>query len=413
MVNKMKILLIASAIGKSPEVVSYSFVFEEAYRLAKRGFEIHVVRRSFTDEDGEASFNLYFYGLGSRKFNMKAVRMLLRNLTEYPIYSFLRNPKAFYLESLYAWRALSVAGKIRPDLIHAHFAYPEGFVGYLVKKALNIPLVITVHGYDVLTEPSIGYGIRLKKSYNALVEKTLNSADAIICNSKALYDEVVKIVKDRSKIYLIYNATDLKRFTLIDRDEARTKLGLPKDKFIVFTVRIHEPKYGVEYLIRAVPLVVSKAKNVLFIVGGEGSLRKYHENLAKMLGVSDYVAFTGRIPQSLLPLYYAASDVVVVPSLQEAWGLVATEALASGKPVIASNVGGLREQVIDGFNGFLVPPRDPKAIAEKILYFLENPSEIERMGLNGRKLAEEKFDIEKRVDKIIELYNSVLKNTYS
>jgi len=79
-----------------------------------------------------------------------------------------------------------------------------------------------------------------------------------------------------------------------------------------------------------------------------------------------------------MPYYYASSDIVLVPSLQESWGLIATEAMASAWPVIASNVGGLREQVIDGFNGFLVPPKSPKAIADRILYFLENPSEVER-----------------------------------
>jgi len=109
-----------------------------------------------------------------------------------------------------------------------------------------------------------------------------------------------------------------------------------------------------------------------------------------------------------MPYYYASSDIVVVPSLQESWGLIATEAMASGRPVIASSVGGLREQVVDGFNGFLVPPRDPRAIADRILYFLENPSEVERMGLNGRRLAEERFDVEKRVNKIIELYDSLI-----
>jgi len=404
----MRVLLVSSNVGKSPEDVMYSFVFDEAYRLARRDLEIHVVRASFTDEDGEYSFGMYFYGLGHRKLRPEALYMLLRNTIQYSFRTLIRNPEAIYFENLYAWRALGVAERIKPDLIHAHFAYPEGFVGCAVKKRISVPLVVTVHGYDILTEPSAGYGIRLKRSYDELVRKVLECTDAVICNSRALYDEVAKIVKESSKIHLIYNATDLKRFIPMDRGEARAKLGLPKDKFIVFTVRHHEPKYGIEYLIRATPFVLSRSKDVLFVIGGDGSLRKYHENLVRMLDTSKYVVFVGRIPQSLLPLYYTASDVVVVPSLQEAWGLIATEAMASGKPVIASAVGGLREQVIDGFNGFLVPPRDPRAIADRILYFLENPSEIERMGLNGRRLAEERFDIEKRIDSIVELYNSLI-----
>jgi glycosyltransferase involved in cell wall biosynthesis len=82
--------------------------------------------------------------------------------------------------------------------------------------------------------------------------------------------------------------------------------------------------------------------------------------------------------------------------------------MACGKPVVASRVGGLPDQIIDGYNGFLVPPRDPKALADRILYLLENPSEARRMGLNGRKLAVERFDIEKRVDKIVKLYQELV-----
>jgi glycosyltransferase involved in cell wall biosynthesis len=84
--------------------------------------------------------------------------------------------------------------------------------------------------------------------------------------------------------------------------------------------------------------------------------------------------------------------------------------MACGKPVIGTRVGGIVDQVIDGFNGFLVPPRDHEAIAKKILYLLENPSEMKRMGLNGRRLAEERFNIEKRVDKIVKIYKKLVEN---
>jgi len=265
---------------------------------------------------------------------------------------------------------------------------------------------------DILTEPATGYGIRLKRGYDALVRKVLSCADAVICNSRALYDEALKIVDDPDKLRLRYHGVDLKLFTPREKDEARVRLGLPLDKYIIFTAKpyIHRPQYGIEYLIKSIPEVLPKKKDLLIIIGGDGPLKSFHEELAKSLGISNYVVFMDQIPRGLMPYYYAASDVVVVPSLQEAWGLVATEAMASGRPVIASSVGGLKEQVINGFNGFLVPPRDPRAIADRILYFLENPSEAERMGLNGRRLAEERFDMEKRIDRIIELYNSLIQD---
>lgn len=140
-------------------------------------------------------------------------------------------------------------------------------------------------------------------------------------------------------------------------------------------------------------------------------MRKYHEQLARKLDIKNNVIFTGRIPRVELPYYYAASDVVVVPSLQEAWSLVVTEAMASGKPVIGTNVGGIPDQIIDGYNGFLVPPRNPKSIAEKILWLYENQDQTKKMGMCGRKLVEEKFDINKRIDKILKLYKQLYVNS--
>ncbi|MEM2487710.1 MAG: glycosyltransferase family 4 protein, partial [Thermoproteota archaeon] len=127
------------------------------------------------------------------------------------------------------------------------------------------------------------------------------------------------------------------------------------------------------------------------------------------LGVKEKVIFTGRISRNEVPYYYAMSDIVVVPSLQEAFGLVISEAMSSGKPVIGSKVGGIPDQIIHGYNGFLVQPRNPEEIAEKIVWLIENPEKAKQMGRNGRILAEEKFNIDRRIDRIIQLYKEVLR----
>ncbi|MEM3137472.1 MAG: glycosyltransferase [Thermofilaceae archaeon] len=401
------VLVVSARVGTSPEAIPYSFVFDEVVRLAKRGVEVHVVRLDPEKSGGYClSYGVHFHSI-KPKMNLRVMDTLICSLMRSLPLGVFRNLSNMYLESYYAMHAAELLRTL--DLVHAHFAYPEGLVGYLAAVKVGKPLIITVHGYDILTEPSIGYGVRLSKRYDFLVRKVLNAADAVICNSRALYREVRRIAKSKDKVHLIFNGVDLKRFNPnIDLLEARRRLGLLLDHFLVFTVRPHAPKYGIEYMIRAIPYVVSRREDVLFVVGGEGPQRRYHEELAKGLGVADRIIFTGAIPQAFLHLYYAACDVVIVPSLQEAWGLVVTEALASGKPVIGSNVGGIKDQIIDGFNGFLVPPRDSQAIAERILYFIDNPSEARRMGMNGRRLAEESFNIEKRICKIIQLYERVL-----
>jgi glycosyltransferase involved in cell wall biosynthesis len=116
----------------------------------------------------------------------------------------------------------------------------------------------------------------------------------------------------------------------------------------------------------------------------------------------------GAIPSNQKPHYFAESDIVVIPSLQEAFGLVVSEAMASGKPVVGSRVGGIPDQIIDGYNGFLVQPKNPLEIAEKILWLTDNPSVAKHMGRRGRDMVERKFNIEKRIETILSLYEKLL-----
>jgi len=401
----MKVLIVSSNVGRSSSEIMYSFVFDEIFRLAKRGIEVHAGRLKF--EGSGFSYGIHFHDI-DKKFKLQALLLGFRSLSSYPLISLIRSPKVIYGEFLYGYHVSNILKKIKPDLIHAHFAWPEGWVSYLAKKYLKqeIALVVTLHGYDILVERSVNYGIRLRKQYDFLVKRVLDEAKAIIVASKAVYEECNKLC-NKSKIYLIPNGVDIKRFTPeLDASKFREKLGI-QDELVVFTVRHHQPKYGIEYLLRAAPSVLEEYKDVIFIIGGDGPLKKYHEELALKLKIRDKTIFTGHISQSELPYYYALSSIVVVPSLQEAWGLVVTEAMASGKPVIGSDVGGIKDQIINGYNGFLVPPRAPEALADKILYFLKNQDEIKRMGRNGRKLAEEKFDIEKRIDVIVSLYEEI------
>jgi len=403
----MNVLVVSAPVGRSPREIAYSFVFDEVVRLAKRGLNVSVARFRFEGDAKACGVSFYDVPRGQ----VFTLFLGLNKIAFFPINALLRSPFSLYSELLYSKHIEDLIKRLEPDLLHAHFAYPEGWAAYLAKVGLRqrVPLIVTLHGYDILVEPSVGYGIRLNKHHEALVKKVLNASDAIIVASRAVFNEVASFVKDLEKIHLVPNGVDTRRFNpKLNGDIIRNQLAI-EDKQIIFTIRYHSPRYGISYLLLAVKLILNKRRDAVFVIGGDGPLLDYHKNLTRRLGISSHVFFTGRIPQEELPLYYAASDVVVVPSLQEAWGLVATEAMACGKPVVASRVGGLPDQVIDGYNGFLVPPRDPKALADRIMYFLENPSEARRMGLNGRRLAEERFDIEKRIDKIIKVYDDLLK----
>lgn len=399
------VALLSTAVTPSPEDSSYSFIFDEARRLAEKGVNLHIIRAK-VGEDFDA-FGLHFHDL-HRKIGYASITASLRSLTSHPRSSFWRNPKKFYREARYASSAVEVikAGKL--DLIHAHFAYPEGLVGAFCKRETEKPLIITLHGYDIVVDTSVRYGIRLDKSMDYLVRFALNQADAVIGASVAVCEEAKRIVDDSHKVHLIPNGVDLGRFNpRLDGSQLRRKLGID-ERPAVFSLRRHEPKYGLEYLIRAVPIIRRSLKDVVFVIGGVGPLLDIHRKLAEYLGVSDLVIFPGKIPQDELPAHYAMCNLTVVPSVQEAFGLVAAEAMACGKPIVATRVGGLPDQVIDGRNGFLVQPKSPEAIADRVVWLIEHPIEARRMGTEGRKLAEEKFDIDRRADSILNLYRTVL-----
>lgn len=403
--KRISVAVISGAVGKTPEEITHSFVFDEVYRLAKRGINVHVIRSKI--EKDSFSYGIHFHGI-AKKFDIRAFNLLLRNITSYPTISLLRKPTSIYWENLYALNVSKVIGKNNIDLIHAHFAHREGLVGLLAKRITGKPLIVMCHGYDILIEPSVKYGVRLSKRINSIVSRVLNEADAVITASKATFNEARKIVKNSKKVHLIPNAVDIQRFNpTLNGSKIRKRLGIGNHT-VVFTLRAHEPQYGLEYLIRAVPIVAKEREDVLFVIGGDGSLRGYHEQMAVKLGVKEKIIFTGKIHRNEVPYYYAMSDIVVVPSLQEAFGLVVSEAMACGKPVIGSRVGGIPDQINDGYNGFLVQPRNAKEIAEKIIWLVENPEKAKQMGTNGRKMVEEKFDINRRIDSIISLYKTLL-----
>jgi glycosyltransferase involved in cell wall biosynthesis len=406
--NKISVAVAAPQIGISPESISYSFVFDEVYYLAGKGLDVHVIR----EFQGGTSlcYGIYFHGL-EKLVDVSTSISTLENLPMYPPVSLLRRPATIYWENLFARNISKVVIDYKADLIHAHFAYPQGLAGLIAKKKTKKPLVVMVHGIDILVEPQTHYGLRLSKSIDAAVRWVLNDADLVIAASNATYNEACTIVRQTDKVRLIPNAVDTAKFhPSLDCSWLKKKLNIENCN-VVFSLASHRPVYGLEYLIRAVPIVTKEKHDVIFVIGGDGSLRGFHERLAAELGVKEKIKFVGQIPRSQTPYYFGISDMLVVPNLQMAFGIVVSEAMACGKPVISSKVSGALDQIVDGYNGFLVAPKSPTEIAEKILWLLDNPSDAKRMGLRGRGIVEKKFNMETRIEHILLLYQELLEET--
>jgi D-inositol-3-phosphate glycosyltransferase len=230
------------------------------------------------------------------------------------------------------------------------------------------------------------------------VERELmDAADALVASTAADRDDMVDFYgADPAKIAVVPPGVDLDLFRPIPPDEARRALGQGDDHRMILFVGRMDPVKGLDTLVRAMALVVEadprwRENACLCVIGGDrgddpgrmDAEMARIERLRMELGLGDVVSFLGPQPQEALPLYYSAAQVVVVPSRYESFGMVALEAMACGTPVIASEVGGLSTLVRDGRTGFLVPDRDPQALADRLLPLLADRELRAALGAQG------------------------------
>jgi glycosyltransferase involved in cell wall biosynthesis len=376
--------------------------------MAKKGVCFYVSHPALTGKVTLDKINLYGLFYGFKKISKVLSKVL--SFSEYCKPLFKVYGLAYSIANfLYIKSSYNVTEEVKPDLIHAHFAGYQAYIAKIIKKLSLKPLIVTVHGYDVLIEPSINYGLRMNKNADLFVKNNLKAADAVIVNSRILYKECFQLGVPNEKLHLIHQGVDVKKFSPnIDGSSIR-KLYQLEDKFVILSMKSHEAVYGIEYIIRAIHMLVNDFghKEVTLMICGKGKMTRNYLQLAHKLGITKNIKFVGLIDRSKVPLFYAASDIVVIASLIEGFSLVGIEALAMGKPVIGTKVGAIPEYIFDGKNGFLVSQCQAKEIAEKVMYFFDNPNEIKRMGNIGRQIVEDKFNIEKRAEKIIKLYNSI------
>lgn len=286
------------------------------------------------------------------------------------------------------------------DIVHLHYPF---FGGAEVinccfhRRHGKAKLVVTYH-HDVVGSGCLGKIFKWHTKH--CLPKIMGTADKIIVSSfdYAENSNIKKIFAERrDKFREVPFGVDTKKYYPADKDsELMEQYGLRGDDRIVLFVggldRAHYFK-GVETLLEA-KVLVPEAK---LIVVGDGDIRPHYEEMAEKLGIKDKVIFAGPVSRNDLPKYYNLADVVVLPSVDqsEAFGIVLAEAAACGKPVVASNLPGVRSVVEYGINGFLAEPGDPKQLAEKINDLIFNADLRWQFGDNGRTKVLEKYSLEK------------------
>lgn len=295
--------------------------------------------------------------------------------------------------------------KPQPDLIHAHFSYPDGYGMIGLANKWKVPLVISALG---TIERKVAYeGSYVSKQ----IVEAMNFADNVLSVSEDLKLHIINLGISEDKVHVVPNGVDIEKFKPSGKEKSRTLLNLPQDKKIVLFVGALRKIKGVDYLIEAAKSFVG-TNTVLYMVGRDDGLKKSLEKRAQELKIFNYIKYTGPVNHEDIPLWISASDILVLPSLSEGRPNVVLEALSCEIPVVATDVGGIPELMVDGETGYLVPAKNPEELSEKINKLLEDASRREKMGRLGRKsIIQRGLTWEAHAKSTVEIYSKLLQKS--
>lgn len=292
-------------------------------------------------------------------------------------------------------RVKRLINEFKPDILHAHFASSCGLVAALTGFH---PYILSVWGDDILVFPN--------KSvvHKRAVKYAINSADYLTATSNMLREHTKKLMNKQREITIIPFGVDLQHFAPVERT--------PKGIVHVGTVRGLTPKYGVEYLIKAVGQLIKNGKNLKLTIVGDGPIRGELENLASSLGIKERIYFAGFIPNEKVVSFLNEFDIFAIPSVGEGetFGVAAVEAMATALPVVASRVGGLPEVIDDRKTGMLVQPANVMELAKALEIYASKPDLRITHGQAGRRKVEAQYNLEENAILMDNLYDTAMAN---
>ena len=288
---------------------------------------------------------------------------------------------------------------LNPDIIHAesHLFLPSL---QAVRKAREMgkPCIVTIHGVFAERGPFVNF---LQFAYmRTLGLEIFKNANRIICLTRTDANEIIKIGCPEKKIRIIPNAVDTEKFK---------PSKVRRDDLIVWTGRF-VPEKGIEYLIKAAKIVCENIRYCRFLLIGHGPLKQKILKLISEYGIERFVDIIGPLARDKIAKILKSATIFAFPSLREGMPLSVLEAMACGLPVIGSNVPGIKDIIIDGENGILVPPRNPEKLADAILTILNDRTLRQKIGQNARELILKKYSWEVVLDRIMETYYEALED---
>jgi|OpeIllAssembly_1097287.scaffolds.fasta_scaffold187503_1 glycosyltransferase involved in cell wall biosynthesis len=307
------------------------------------------------------------------------------------------------MDLLAFWELFRLCRRERFDVVHTHTS-KGGFLGRIGARLAGVPLVIhTAHGFYF---NQINCGPKEARFYRALEKFAACFCDLIISvNEEDRLSAIQKGVVHPSKIHTVINGINTRRFeNVVPPDSLGADLDPSGQGILIGTTGRLMQQKGYHYLIQAMPSVLREFPGARVIFVGDGPLEAELKGLADQLGVSDqcrFLSFRKDIPELL-----ASFDIFVLPSLWEGLSISLLEALAAGKPIVATNIKGNREVIDHGVNGLLVNPEDPAGLAEGIIRLIRDKELARGMGERAREKAKASFSEEAMVRRTLDLYRS-------
>ena len=349
--------------------------------LARKGHQVHFITYSYPVRLDFLEMNIHFHEV---------------HVEEYPLFHY--QPYELALSSKMAY----VIKTYHIDILHVHYAIPHAYAGYMAKQMLKregieVPMVTTLHGTDITL-------VGNHPTYKEAVTFSINESDIVTSVSESLKQDTLRLFRIDKDIKVIPNFTNIKK-SKESSPCKRTVMAKPEELIVTHISNFRKVK-RIDDVVRIFYGIQQKLPAKLIMVG-DGPEREIADQLCKDLGIKSKVLFLGNT--SDIDRILCFTDLFLLPSASESFGLSALEAMAAGVPVVSSNTGGLPEVNEEGVSGYLCPIGDVKAMAEKAIYILEDKTRLAQFKQNARKVAE-RFDEDRIVPMYEALYYSAIDN---
>ena len=296
-------------------------------------------------------------------------------------------------------KGIKLCRENKEDVINAHFVVPSGPIGIVLSKVFGIPIVMSVHGGDIY-DSSKKWSPHRHFLLRKVIKWLLNKSDKVIAQSNNIKSNTINYYKFNKQITIIPLGFTKPKFKEVKRKE----LGFSEKDILLISVGRLIKRKGYEYAIQAVSKL--PYQNIKYLIIGDGPEEENLRNLAKELKVDEKVELLGFVSEEKKFQYLTISDVYILSSLHEGFGICLLEAMHCSLPIVATNNGGQTDFLVEGRNALLVPIEDSEALAEKIVELIENKAKRLEMSTTNRK-GIQNFYIEKIAKQYVDVYEKV------